>query len=291
MERDIWKLIVAATKALPRRWRPNSVYSNRQILDVYWWAVINNKPVSWACRRENWPRQAWRRSLPDQSTMSRRLCDPQILQDINWVLHRLQNKWPPGRVCYIDGKAFPLRMHSTDPEATRGKISGGFAKGYKLHAITDDEHRVVSWDVRPLNEGESSIARELITKMPLCGRIRSLIGDAAYGGNLTIARAARRGLWLWAPRQKPGTGLGHRKHHPNRLIGIKLLEQRPGWMGPFIMNLRRDIERFFAGLGAASIGLSHLPSWVRRLHRVRPWIAAKLVLNAARLCLKRANLA
>jgi hypothetical protein len=53
-------------------------------------------------------------------------------------------------------------------------------------------------------------------------------------------------------------------------------------------RVRTTVERFFGTLATFGGGLSSLPTWVRRLHRVRVWVAAKLTLNAARQHLKQA---
>ena len=70
MERDIWTRMMAALKRLPPTRPRNAVYTHGQILAVLLWAALHDRPVSWACERGNWPMQAWRRALPDQSTMS-----------------------------------------------------------------------------------------------------------------------------------------------------------------------------------------------------------------------------
>src|SRR5262245_35877000 len=82
MERELWKLIRWCLRRLPRRWPRGAVYDNREILAVYLWAALHDRPVSWACERASWPMQAWRRALPDQSTMSRRLREPELACDL-----------------------------------------------------------------------------------------------------------------------------------------------------------------------------------------------------------------
>ena len=62
-------------------------------------------------------------------------------------------------------------------------------------------------------------------------------------------------------------------------------------MWPWLRARRQAIERFFAGLTTFGGGAATLPPWVRHLHRVRLWIGAKLVINAARLARNFANAA
>jgi hypothetical protein len=50
------------------------LYSPAVVLAVYFWSVIHDRPVCWACQHEHWPRELLPRGrLPSQSTVSRRL--------------------------------------------------------------------------------------------------------------------------------------------------------------------------------------------------------------------------
>ena len=40
---------------------------------------------------------------------------------------------------YLDGKPLTVSPVSKDPQAARGKITGGFAKGYKLYAFVNEQ--------------------------------------------------------------------------------------------------------------------------------------------------------
>lgn len=283
MERDLWKTIVAALKALPP-WSPrNALFSNKQILAIHLWAAINHRPISWACQRKNWPPQAWRRKIPDQSTMSRRMKDPRLIDDLDRIIHRIQRHVPEGRVLLVDGKAYPLEDRTNDKEATNGHASGRYAKGYKLHVIVDEYHRIVQWAVRPMNCSEITVGKQLVEHMNIHDRTRLVIADAGYNSNSLFSVMARHGLRLIAPRCKPGTGLGWRQHHRDRLASKRLTEDRGGWMWPMMRALRTGIERFFAGLTSSDVGAEHIPPWVRGVRRTTLWLGAKLVINAARI--------
>lgn len=291
MERELWKLIVAALKRLPPTRPRSAVYTNRQVLAVMLWAVLHDRPISWACARANWPAQAWRRALPDQSTMSRRMRSGSLRKELSSLLHHVQASLPDGRLVFADGKAFELSDRTSDPDAANGRGAGHMARGFRLHVVTDDRDRVLGWDVTPMNKAEMEVTREIVRAMPRPPRARMIIADAGYDSNKLYDAVASRGMRLIAPRRKRGRGLGWRQHHRHRLQAITLIEQRGGWMWPMLRTKRWTIERFFAGLVTSGVGANGLPTWVRRLHRVTLWLGAKLVINAARIARNHAALA
>jgi hypothetical protein len=266
------------------------VYTDRQILAVYLWAALHDRPVSWACRRENWPMQAWRRSLPDQSTMSRRTRTRALRELLLALLVALQRTLSHGEVLVVDGKPLELSEHTRDPDARTGRGAGRFAKGYKVHVIFDAASQAVcTYRVTPLNEGETTVAARMLrhTRTPF-RRGCLLLGDKLFDSNPLHAAAHRRGVQLIAPRQKPGTGISAGvRHHPNRLESIRMTEgaDRQLWKRVFKPQ-RGSIERFFGTMTCAAAGLPVLPPWVRRLHRVQVWVGAKLVINAARIAMR-----
>jgi hypothetical protein len=48
-----------------------------------------------------------------------------------------------------------------------------------------------------------------------------------------------------------------------------------------------NIERDFSQLVCFGAGLGALPTWVRRIWRVRHWVMNKLLINAARIRINR----
>ncbi len=94
-------------------------------------------------------------------------------------------------------------------------------------------------------------------------------------------------MQLLAPRKRPGTGLGSRPHHPHRLESIRITEgpERGLWEDS-LASRRSGIERLFGAMASVGGGLWGLPPWVRRLHRVRAWVNAKLALAAARFTIQ-----
>ena len=56
MERELFREISAALRRLGRRRKSRRfVYTDAAIVEVYYWSVINDRPVLWACRAEHWP--------------------------------------------------------------------------------------------------------------------------------------------------------------------------------------------------------------------------------------------
>jgi hypothetical protein len=285
MERDLWRSIVASIRRLPRRRPRGAVYTNRQIVAVQLWAALHDRPTSWACRRDSWPPSAWRRTLPDQSTMSRRLREPAIRDDLDTIRRDLERALPAGHRLLADGKALPLSDRSRDPDAATGWASSGFEHGYKLHAVIDDRHRVVGWALRPMNDAECTVARGIIGRAEIPGSTRTMLADAGFDSVPLYEACAARGVRLTARRRKPGRGFADRGRHPDRVRAARLLEGRSDLTRRAFARARWSVERFFARLTVAGTGLGELPPWVRGLRRVELWVAAKLVVNAARIAL------
>ena len=284
MERELWRVIRSGLRRVPRWWPRNASYSNREILAVLLWAALHNKPICWACLRSSWPLQAWRRRLPDQSTMSRRLRDPDVWGDLRRLIDEVQRDLGVTGTLVVDGKPLPVSNVSGDPDAARGWGAGIYARGYKLHAIIDRSRRLIDFDVRPLNAAESEVAASMAAGL----RVRAgvMLADASYDSNRLYAACESRGIQLLAPRKKPGTSISRvSRNAPSRIRSIEILEGTNRGPARLHDRKRRSIERFFGTLATPSTGLYALPPWVRRTTRVRHWVAAKLAINAARIAI------
>ncbi len=160
-----------------------------------------------------------------------------------------------------------------------------------MHVVHDVQTlAVIAYETHPLNVAETTTAADLMsdpyTPIP-DGSL--LLGDRLFDSNNLHKAAWQRGCQLIAPRKRPGTGLGNRRHHPNRRESMRFTEGTDQAIWHDVLARQREkIERFFGMLVASSGGLIGLPAWVRRLHRVRLWVAAKLAINAARIASKRA---
>jgi hypothetical protein len=300
MEGELWKVLYAWVAAeATRRPRPRRVrYSDGVILLVVLWAALHDRPLSWACRAENWggaDALPWE-SLPSPSTLSRRTRRASFWLLLAAVFDALRAAdGPPPLVRVVDGKPEPVGGFSKDRDAKWGWAADAKAKGYKLFAVWNAAWRVPdAWVVGPMNRAEPEAAAASLAPQLSGGGY--VLGDAPYDSNPLYASLGGRGLQLLAARRCKGAGLGHGAHAPPRLRSVALLEtpaagDLPG-AGPTpfareLYALRGDIERRFGHCGNFGGGLEPLPNWVRRPRRVVLWNAAKLLINAARLTRNR----
>jgi Transposase DDE domain len=281
VEHQLWKAIVAVladldTPPTPARYD----YPDRDVVAVYYWSVICDRPTSWACARRHWPVHLRRRGLPTPATMSRRLRTPSVVALLDALERRVTAPAGPGRFWMVDGKPLPIGGCSKGRQAGYGKAAGGKAKGYRLHALVGSDGSVAAWRVAPMNTDERVMAERLLKAAPpeVVGYV---VGDANYDSNkLHRVCDAHGNRQLVTPRRYgPGKGTGHRKQTAGRLRSMALTE---GPFPAFAGRLRLDraaIERRFANLTNWGGGLACLPAWVRTHRRVRRWVQAKLTLT------------
>lgn len=278
MERNTFGLLVASVDAIAEsRHRPaRASYRDRDIVLVYFWAVLHDRPTCWACRRQSWPFHDRMRPLPSGSTVSRRLRTASVQALIQTLETRtLRPKADQSGVCFIDAKPLVIGGNSGDRSAGFGRSAGAMAKGYKLHLLLESSGQTLAWEVLPMNKDERPTAVELIARMP-CGKGGIIVGDGNYDASRVYEAAAARGYQLVAnPRRGASAGRGHRRQNPHRLRGIALARLHPA-----LLRGRSAIERHFGSMGNRPGGLCPLPNWVRRLDRVRRWVGAKLILDA-----------
>lgn len=278
MERELWESLCRLAGMFYNR-MTRAIYTDEVIIAVYWWAVVHDRPVNWACDPSNWPPELHRLPLPSQPTMSRRLRKAAIEQ----LLYNVENAllsltWIRARwVRVIDAKPLPVGGPSKDADAAWGRGAGGIQKGYKLHVIWGDGPLPIAWALAGLNVSERRMALNLVRDLPGEGY---LLGDRQYDSAALYDAAAEEGYQLLAPPQRVGRALGHRRQSPHRLRSLELLNVP---FGKALFCYRRRIEHCFAQLTTFVGGLGPLPFWVRRFHRVRLWVHSKLLLNAVHL--------
>lgn len=277
MERERWETVY---RMLARwdHWGYRGRFSSAVIVAVYFWSVLHDRPVCWACHAKHWPPDIrLRERLPSQATMSRRLRQLEVKILLTAVAEQLRSQDDNSSVKVIDAKPLPVGGYSRDPDAHWGYAVRGFLKGYKLCVIWGTGPLPLCWCVGPMNLSESRVAERLVAQLVGEGY---LLGDKAYDVNRLYEATQAVNHQLLTDRRRPRAGLGHRPHSPARLRAIALLQTRQGRR---LYQDRTSIERQFGGMTSFGGGLAPLPNWVRRQHRVELWVQAKMIINALRI--------
>lgn len=285
MERNLWKPLYEAVMAVDYPDPATGVsHTDRWVVLTFLWSVVHDRPRCWACDPKNWPPELRRCRLPSEATLSRRLRTAAVGRLLNALLARYRGDPRHDWVKYLDSKPLPVGDFSKDPDAAWGHGPDSWFRGYKLHAAWGTAPVPLAWEVRPADHGDPTTARVLVQRL---GGAGYLVGDSNFDSNPLHRQAARRHHQLVAPPKKRGRGLGHRRHSPGRLRALELLRHP---FGEALYRSRSFVERCFGNLTSFGGGLGPLPSWVRRLHRVKRWVQAKLLINAVR-ALSRQGLA
>ena len=308
-----WAELSATISAVDARWKdsPRLTYRTAVIVRVHLWSVHHDRPTMWACDAENWDARRRPTALPDQSTMSRRTRGRHgkrfeaFLDAVSAKLGQGVQQQPSSQqqpielVKILDGKPLTVAAHSQDPDAAWGRGAGQQSKGYKLHAVIAASAVVrpmpLQWALTPLNVDERTIAPRLIRRLDGGGY---LLADANYDAWHLYRHAAAANHQMLSPRKsvhvKNAAGLSRRRrcHGQERVRSIEALEPPAGInrFGPEVHRLRRGIESSFGNLTGFGGGLQGLPSWARRIWRVRNWVYGKLLINACRIrCRQRGD--
>ena len=315
MEGQLWWRLYSVVSAAGK-WHP---YKGKQFGDswiavVYLWAVLHDRPTVWACDERNWPAEVRWRSLPSQSTMSRRLRTVGVQSLLARAEASLRDLFPRGPSKWVDAKPLPVGGASKDRDARAGRAVRGKARGYKVHAVVDARSGMIdAWAVASMADNEKHIAREVVPAAVRAGEaagaaVLYVSADNEYDGNGTydmVAAAAEHAPQLVARGRKGAKGArrpkghGHRRQSGRRLRGTSLAEAYDSPLNPLgrrdlprsfgrqLLADRNGIERRFGLLGNFGGGLGPLPNWVRTPHRVALWVQGKLLVLMAREWLKR----
>lgn len=213
--------------------------------------------------------------------MSRRLRQPDTRRLLHRLLERLADAPSATLLRYLDGKPLPVAKHSRDRDATIGRGSGGFQKGYKLHAIYAEDNRPIAYHVVPMNVDERVVAQQMMAQTPLGEGY--LLADANYETNRLYDRAAEAGRVLITPRRfRHAKGLGQSRVHSVHRVAMLHRMKSPSPFPRELLRLRKRVETRFAHLTNFAGGLTHLPPWVRGLTRVRLYVQGKIIVRLAR---------
>lgn len=301
LDRLSWQRTAAAVKCQTRRFNrrvgrlAKSQYSDMLIAMMYFWSVLHDRPLRWAVDRDAYGRLFRPRQLPSRSQFCRRVDSPRFQRLLMMIHQELTGALDPDDGGLLDGKPLLVGVASRDKDAARGRVMGGFGKGYKLHLWATRDRRIGLWSLMPLNIGEQPVAERLIAQMPEFSSRALTLGDGNYDSQrLYRALEARQGGLLAKPRgldlQQPELWrLEQQTRHPKskpddpaRIASLAIWKERPE-VGVLAYRARIHVEGTLSNLCSFGGGLGGLPPWVRGLKRVRRWVGAKIILYHARL--------
>jgi hypothetical protein len=273
--RTVYRAIVASNRRLPRSAR-RPKYSDTLIVAMYLWSVWHDRPLSWAGDRSHYNSLFRPRALPSNSQFCKRLKSERVQRILQDVHNKLARVDAPAGISMVDGRVLRVGSHSKDPDARKGRVAGGFGRGYRLHAWCTKDQRIPLWSVVPLNIDERAVAMEFANR-PL--QTSLVLADANYDSGPLYDQMAAHDIRLLTPMRFKNAGAGHRHQSPARLAAAW------SWKGiaGYVYSDRNVIERQFGHQAWTAGGLGPLPGWVRRLSRVRMWVGAKLIIQHAKI--------
>lgn len=288
MDTEVWHVLMAAVKSADRRVprtgrRPQ--YTGALIVKMYLWSVWHDRPLCWACDRDHYNRMFRPRQLPSVSQFTRRVKTARVTRMLQAVNEYLVRTDAPVGLAFLDGKPLPIGDYSRDPDARDGRGAGRFQRRYTLHAVASLDGRILRHSLHPLNVGEPNTARaELVDALP--ERVL-VLADTNYDSAALYTAVQGRHSQLLTPSKGCSQQARRRQRMgAARRAILELWESQPGACRA-ILTLRGGIERLFSALSCFGGGLVALPPWVRRHHRVRRWVCAKIAIYHARLQWRR----
>jgi hypothetical protein len=272
MEGELWEQVYVLAKRLGKgKGVVRGKFLDFEIVAIYFWSVIHDRPIRWACDRRHWRGLRAFKRLPSPATMSRRLRCGGVQELIKQLEQQLLRDRPASWCRFIDGKPLPISGHSEDAGAGYGRSTGGKAKGYRFHGVFDESQGFVAWQIRPMNHNESKVAQELIATLKEPGY---LVGDNQFDSSRLYDLAGERDIQLLVRRRRNVKGWGHGYQSFYRRKAFDML-QRP--FAQALLDARRRIESIYSQLTSLAWGLAPLPNWVRTQYRVENWVRAKLI--------------
>lgn len=250
----------------------------RTILMMLLWSTLNDRPRSWALRPENWRFSPRPKQFISEGQFSRRAKQAQVQCALNRILQRLgevlqTDTVKPSRLAFVDGSPVLVGGASGDPDAKAGRAVKGFGRGYKIHLVFGETGELHGLRITSLNANEGKQLSEMAAELP--SHLKRIFADGSYDSGDVHRVLDHYGIKLIAPVKKGRVG---RRQDPFRIAARDYL-QSPRGKNQF--KKRNAIERFFGALKSHTFGLQGLPSWVRRIHRVRRWITSKIILFLA----------
>ena len=246
----------------------------RSVLMILLWSALNGRPRCWGLQEENWHYEPRPARFISEGQLSRRARQVQVQRQLDQILARLNDRLQArsgclSRLAFVDGSPVLVGGASGDPDAKPGRAVGGFGRGYKIHLVHGQYGEIHSWRVTPLNANEGKQLTIMAADLP--PDLERVFADGSYDSKTVHRELDRYGIQLIAPVRFGRVG---RRRDPFRLRALQYLNSP---RGKHQFKKRNAIEQFFGALKSWSLGLQGLPSWVRRLHRVRLWITCKLI--------------
>jgi len=276
------------------------IYDNHDVLSVWAFAALMDWPISVTQKRiahgpvgwwleRHWD---WAAKLPSVPTLTRRI----KTADFRWLLRRIlqqlrrQLGFHPTAKVIMDATLLNTGPYSGDPDSRWTCRCGKWFRGYALHTICDENGLLWAWVVTGANVQEMKMARKLIYEMAAIdpNPVQMVIADSGYDSE-PLHQLIRKRLdaMLLAPLNLRGAKTDKwRDFQPGRDRADKLLHEKRGRK---MLEKRSLVERWYSLFKGRS-HVSMLPYHVRRLHRVRNWIALKLMIFYVHQYLSRKDL-
>ena len=291
MEQSQWTIlrqtIRHVTRSMPKL--PRVQYGDCLIACLYFWAVLHDRPMTWAVERCNYNRSFRPRKIPSISQLNRRIASARF-QGILQRVHQQLAGDSRFKALVIDGQALCVGPVSQDRDARVGHIPGGMGRGYKLHAIVCSDGSIPLFSIMPLNTHETPVARQMLAMLrhDLAGTL--VFADGNYDAHRLHKQIARQGGFFITHPRRGGARRRERGNHGHpvtrrqmgrsRRLLIDLWENAPALMER-VYRHRQQIERRFGNLSCIPGLLTSLPKFVRSLPRVRRFVGAKICLYHA----------
>lgn len=285
MDRQGWQSIQNLIREVVKRIgrTPKAQYSDVLILSMYFWSVAHDRPLCWACDRSNYGGHFRPRRLPSVSQFCRRVKTARFQAYLQCIHDTVTNDAQLAMLNFFDGKPLAVGNYSRDPDARNGYGAGRIERGYKLHALVTDKRQIASWSVQPMNTNEMLAARTIFAQLPHVPSGSLVMADGNYDAHVLHKDVSRRGAWLWLkPRGMAEHPVTLRQMGAARRQLLTTWRNYPEWSRR-LTRKRIHVEGTFSNLTSYAGGLGPLPSFVRRLERVRRWVGAKIILYNVRL--------
>jgi len=270
----LYRIIQREARRLPRPKR-RFEYSDALIGAMFFWAVWHDRPQCWAAERASYHGVFRPRRLPSNSEFNRRVRSARFAQWLTAVREALRPARPAGGTLVVDARPLPVGPCSKDQAAKPGRVYGGFARGYRLHALVDLAGYVQAFRLTAMNTGEPDVALELLTE---AAPGETVLSDGVNDSMRLYDAAEARGVRFRARPPLKNAGRGHRPQSAARLRAVAEWQAHAAEY----QRQRGAIERVFAWQSSFGGGLSPLPAWVRTPTRTLRWVTAKLTIYHVR---------